>query len=1045
MSDHKFVPPALLIDPNKPMKKSPAFLLSRLVVGSSLALFTSLHAAPLDVIQQWNFNTDGVFEGWADAATNRLKGPLYDGVSNFDEEQVLGGVLRAKVIATDPNLVVTGLSLSASQVGYVKMRYRVLNADGVTPVIPPPNDLVLTTPTNGASQGSASSAPNSSVVVDAVNGWTINTWDLTDVYGGPITTLRVDPVNSPIDGGNGTFEIDYIQVLETDVAPPLVVEVDPPAIDPKYTLVREWTSDADWAKWPGTNFTVNSITGGILNGTSTTGDANLNCTTATNFGTTITGPVSGVYVFEYKLAQSTAAGGSQQIFWADSAGGITGGRSVTTTQTDTSSRVVRSTLKNLVSGDLNGLRIDPGNVTGVTTDLDYFRVYVDSTMIGWDTDSVTAAAQGGTGTWNKTDLSFFNGTVNSAWPSSSNGNNDAIFAATAGTVAVAAGGITANDLRFYTTGYSLTGGPLTLDGATSQLTAAAGVAATINAPLTRSAPLATDLLSVTGPGTLTFGGGGTIPRKWHFKTCAALAAGTFTSSGASDAASNGLVVFNGSTLTMNGATLNRTNGDGDDALYVGNPATTGDFAGSTRVGNLVVNAGSSLTASGGRGLSIAFGASNNSSMTVNGGTVNANPLYVGWNGVAVLNIAGGTVTANPGDASGVAVRHSDSGSGVINLSGGELKAGNLWLAVGDTLTSAVSLTVNLDAGATLETERIRLSKGAATGTFTLACNFDGGTLRLPAAAPTGSSGNILGDITDTGGGTTSFAATIEDGGLILDTNGRDTSVTTSLVHDATLGATVDGGLRKKGSGKLTLAVDNSYTGPTFVEAGTLSLATASLDDTADVLITTGGTLDLAHGTPDTIDELKLNGVALAAGVYGAIGSGAQFERDYLTGMGMLIVTTGGGIAPYDQWATGNGYWSPGAAKSLPAEDFDGDGIANIAEFAFAGNPTTGADSGKRYFSTVSGHLVLTVAVRTGTAAQFAATGAPVSAVQDGVLYSVRGSATLDSFPAIVEKLGSVVLGDLPPSPPAGYEYASFRLQSTVSGNPKGFLQAYAAQ
>ena len=61
--------------------------------------------------------------------------------------------------------------------------------------------------------------------------------------------------------------------------------------------------------------------------------------------------------------------------------------------------------------------------------------------------------------------------------------------------------------------------------------------------------------------------------------------------------------------------------------------------------------------------------------------------------------------------------------------------------------------------------------------YTLACNFDGGTLKLPAAAPTGSTGNVLGDISlGTGAATVIYTTTIEDGGLILDTNGRDTAI-----------------------------------------------------------------------------------------------------------------------------------------------------------------------------------------------------------------------------------------------------------------------------
>ena len=49
----------------------------------------------------------------------------------------------------------------------------------------------------------------------------------------------------------------------------------------------------------------------------------------------------------------------------------------------------------------------------------------------------------------------------------------------------------------------------------------------------------------------------------------------------------------------------------------------------------------------------------------------------------------------------------------------------------------------------------------------------------------------------------------------------------------------DFGLTKKGSGKLTLTANNSYTGDTSVEAGVLSITTAYLADAADVYLTSG--------------------------------------------------------------------------------------------------------------------------------------------------------------------------------------------------------------
>ena len=107
---------------------------------------------------------------------------------------------------------------------------------------------------------------------------------------------------------------------------------------------------------------------------------------------------------------------------------------------------------------------------------------------------------GGTGTWNATGGSQWSG---GAW--SNTGNYNAVFGGTAGTVTLGAP-ITAVDLKFNTTGYSITGSSaLTLTG---RIDTAASVTATVDAPVA-----GTSGLLKTGPGTLelseanTFTGG----------------------------------------------------------------------------------------------------------------------------------------------------------------------------------------------------------------------------------------------------------------------------------------------------------------------------------------------------------------------------------------------------------------------------------------------------------------------------------------------------------------------------------------------------------
>src|SRR5262245_53026783 len=86
---------------------------------------------------------------------------------------------------------------------------------------------------------------------------------------------------------------------------------------------------------------------------------------------------------------------------------------------------------------------------------------------------------GGDGTWDTTTNSWWNSatTTNVMWPASSTGDDDAVFDGFAGTVTLATGGITANDLTFNSSGFTITGNTLTLDGATPTITTGSGITA----------------------------------------------------------------------------------------------------------------------------------------------------------------------------------------------------------------------------------------------------------------------------------------------------------------------------------------------------------------------------------------------------------------------------------------------------------------------------------------------------------------------------------------------------------------------------------------
>jgi autotransporter-associated beta strand protein len=155
---------------------------------------------------------------------------------------------------------------------------------------------------------------------------------------------------------------------------------------------------------------------------------------------------------------------------------------------------------------------------------------------------------------------------------------------------------------------------------------------------------------------------------------------------------------------------------------------------------------------------------------------------------------------------------------------------------------------------------------------------------------------------------------LTDAGGILNLNGFDETVRTLYGPSGTVGTIQlgsrtltlanpsgetfggfitgsDGSLTKAGSGTITLTAQNSYTGDTTVQGGTLSITNRYLSDTADVRLSTGSTLDLNFGGIDTIDSLFIDGISQLAGVWGAVGSGANHETSLITGLGRLMVTT----------------------------------------------------------------------------------------------------------------------------------------------------------
>lgn len=193
-------------------------------------------------------------------------------------------------------------------------------------------------------------------------------------------------------------------------------------------------------------------------------------------------------------------------------------------------------------------------------------------------------------------------------------------------------------------------------------------------------------------------------------------------------------------------------------------------------------------------------------MTVSGGTYNVGSEYwvgndAGSNGTAI--ISGGTVNVNTWFAVGRAGSTGSltiSGNAIVNQgmtdAGSRLELTNF--GAGGTAT------VNFDGGV-LTTNGIN-HNGGGTGVSTF--NFNGGVLKARA-----NNGGFMGGIT---------VANVRNGGAIIDSNGANITVGQVLQHSNLVGDNaIDGGLTKIGSGTLTIAGANTFTGPVNVNAGTL--------------------------------------------------------------------------------------------------------------------------------------------------------------------------------------------------------------------------------
>jgi len=541
--------------------------------------------------------------------------------------------------------------------------------------------------------------------------------------------------------------------------------------------------------------------------------------------------------------------------------------------------------------------------------------------------------------------------------------------------------------------------------------------------------------------------------------------GTFLRLGASNTL-NADLIFVGNSRTS--ATMEFRSG------LIAPTVTIGGKGAGTRADLIIADQASS------RGLVTTFnGGSSEITGVVNfqGGTVNAmlDELVVGWGGGSSSNdgAGDGTLSFNAGTINALTVHvgrmanhaadpdnstNNSVSDGILNVSGtGTLLANSILMGLNDdtqtgnrqesagTLNVSGSATVTTTGDITL-TQRTGNSNRTGTGSL----NITGGTVTV--------GGDLVEGTAVAGTGANTSTVTLNGG--TLDMTGRKIAVdafnaqsgTLRNVKQLTNAATSPVALNKTTAGMLILAGTNTYTGGTTVTEGTLSIHTnGNLANGSTVTIQPGAILDLNFSGSDSVFELKFGAIAQANGKWGRIGStvslGADFESAQITGDGLLNVVPVV-LTPYDQWALSKGLTGGPGSATDPAmtADPDQDGSTNLAEFAFNGNPTSGADNGQVYVLTAdtdadaANELVLTLAVRKTTPAFAAGAPATATSVSDAISYSIEGSTTLADFLGSVTPVALVNPG-VPLTDATNYEYRSFSLAGSNGLSGKGFLRA----
>ena len=556
----------------------------------------------------------------------------------------------------------------------------------------------------------------------------------------------------------------------------------------------------------------------------------------------------------------------------------------------------------------------------VATALSAFTAPIQAGILYWDGTSSTANADGGIGTWDTVLTNWdtlATAGVDTAWPSVTTLDDDAVFAGTAGTVTVDAAGVTANSLTFNTANYILQGGKITFDGTTP--TIANAVAATVNSEIS-----GTGGLTKTGAGALTLG-----------------TANTYT--GITNISGGSIVAGHVNALpTANTVNISTATGAGTLRLATDSSVAALIIGGSSSNQGTII----SDRATAGAGITHVLGAASLGNNTYNfqaGGNVTSGAAGVS---LASLNLSAGgagTTIFNPTSASLTVVGAVgiNTGGATKTLELGGTNSGNFINGIisnGSVTSAALSLTKSNSSTWTLTNGNSYSGATAITG----------GTLQITHASALGTT---AGSTTVSSGATLALSGGLIVGAESLSLNGTGVSNVGAIRSisgvNSMSGAVTLAGATRIGVEAGTLEMKGAFSGTqalTAVGAGTLILSgggTLSQTIVGNSTVPAGGNLEWKAGTGTAAGQyfgvgdnvsasLTVSGGSLTASPTSALWVGS-FSSSAVTG---TMNVTGGNFAMGSSqsiYVGGGGYNG----------NVSGSGILNVSNGTFSTGTTTG--------------------------------------------------------------------------------------------------------